>query len=87
LIAGGLQAWRKPAQNGPAKNPMLFLVNIARLHFRDQRGRPVSEQSALGGTDNPHAVKASAIDSECCRLREPDHGGDDGAEGGTAHDG
>jgi len=39
----------------------------------------------LSGTANPHAVKASAIDLWCCRLRKPGHDRDDGAEGGTAH--
>jgi len=40
----------------------------------------------LSGTANPHAVKASAIDFECRRLRKPRYRRGDVAEAGTAHD-
>jgi hypothetical protein len=42
----GLGAWRKPAQKQAHRKSFAVLLNIARLHFRDQRGRPVSERSA-----------------------------------------
>jgi hypothetical protein len=60
------------------------LLNIARLQFRDQRGRPVSDRR-LGTTVNPHAARTGAIDLECCRHRSPGHRRSDVAEGGTAH--
>ena len=34
-------------RSNDAGNLVLFVLNIARLHFRDRRGRPVSERSAL----------------------------------------
>ena len=61
------------------------LANIAHLHFRVWRGRPVSGRS-VRRDHHPHAAEAGAIDLDVLRQRGSDRRRRTGdAKGGTAH--